>query len=106
MGADRQVYEKGISSGLGSLLRLGGESNKGVKIYGQTHIETNVPFVGYEYSRSCALVLPDPEDGIEPSAYEQQVTESSSFGWGFGVPGNASVLGAFMTTRFGVELYF
>ena len=46
------------------------------------------------------------DNGIEPSAYEQQVTESSSFGWGFDVPGNASVPGAFMTTRFGVELYF
>lgn len=69
-------------------------------------IETNVPLVGYEYSRSCTPVLPDPEGGAEPSSYEQQVTESSSFGWGFGVPGNASVPGAIMTTRFGVELYF
>ena len=94
------VHEEGISSGLGPSIRSGGESDKGLKIYGQTHIGTD------EYSRSCAPVLPDPEDGIEPSVYEQQVTESSSIGWGFDVPGNASVPGAFMTTRFGVELYF
>lgn len=68
--------------------------------------ETNIPLVGYEYSRSCAPVLPDSEGESEPSAYEQQVTESSSFGWGFGVPENAYFPGAIMTTRFGVEIRF
>lgn len=34
-------------------------------------VETNIPLVGYEYSRSCAPVLPDPEEGTESSAYEQ-----------------------------------